>query len=526
MADNASESSRTRLINSQEPVYVDQVYEHHIYDHAAAANQFPVQPQGPYQPHYGQQQFYHPQAGYYPVQPVLQQHQPQVVSPVNIGPPLTSALSQENIYTRLDTHASAQEKGLPLLPANVAPEFDVRRQRKPAVEKYLGCCLPKKKKHRVVCGVVTLTIVIVVAVLLGLFIPRYPDIKVYGIDLTNLRSTNTPYLFTFKDPENPNFNELRLRMNLTMSVGTFNPNFYDLNVDHIDLTAQMLANTTVLNNPLMTRSLSGIGGLVQVVGPSPTPTIPNYKPSYSGHIGTSYYGNIIFPSKSWVNYTMIFQLDYTPDPQVGILADPTILEIANACGITSTNGKGRTMKIHYDAASTISSLKAIGFTPDLVGDLSILCPFSPDQFNAVVRKVQGGQDPFKAIQDVFGGGNPEATIAPPPIVIVNPEPAPSSTTTSSIPSPSPLFSSSWDPATTSGQTSDTESQATATLTHITDTASSLVIDVTSTTTITTLSTEVSPTTIVEPPTKTTALTLVIPTTTTLVDAPLDEITTV
>ncbi|KAI9343601.1 hypothetical protein BDR26DRAFT_1006305 [Obelidium mucronatum] len=395
----ASQTSQTPLIagpESEQPA----MYPQHNYPQAHAAPYAAAgdaQPRNPY--------------GYQPQSP------PQTPPPPAAAAAYASAFGVPaagagDIYARLDSHAAAQAKDLPALP------LDARagRQQRSALEKAAACCLPKKRKHRIVCGIATLAAVILLAVLLGLFIPRYPEIKVYAIDLTNLNATNTPYLFTFKNPNNRNFNELRMQMNLTMHVGTYNPNLYDLNVDHIELTSYMMANTSVLENIRLTSNLSSFGPLVGVVGPPPVRTIPNYVPSSSAKIGTSTYGQIVFPSKQWVNYTMIFQLDYTPDAQVGILADPTIQEIANACGITARNGKSRSMKIHYTAASTISSLKAIGFTPELSGDLGIVCPFSQSQITAVVNKVQAGQDAFAAIQDVFGGGDASAPV-PPPITI-------------------------------------------------------------------------------------------------------------
>ncbi|KAJ3077057.1 hypothetical protein HDU98_009458 [Podochytrium sp. JEL0797] len=354
-----------------------------------------------------------------PLHPTFYEPPPQQF----IASSTTVPIPEGNIYTRLEDHAVSQGRDSPRAIAFEKSLPDRPRAKKPFMDRYVFCCGPKKNKHRMICCGVILTVLIIVAVLLGLYIPRYPSIKVYAINLANLNITNTPYLFT---DVGGNLNNLNLQMNLSMQVGTYNPNRYDLNVDRIDLTALMMANTTVLNNPLLTNSLTSFGELVKIVGP--VNTVAGYTPSFAQKIGTATYGSILFPAQQWTNYTMIFQLNYTPDPNVGLLKDPTIMEMASACGITSRGGAMRTMRIQYSAASSIGALKSLGFTPTLDGDLGISCPFTTDQIEAVIHKVQGGQSAFEAIQDVFGsGGVPgPSTTAPLGTSVDPPSPPPPS----------------------------------------------------------------------------------------------------
>ncbi|KAJ3247485.1 hypothetical protein HDU78_004190 [Chytriomyces hyalinus] len=283
------------------------------------------------------------------------------------------------------------------------------------VNRYLCCCCPKQKKHRIICGLSVLITLIVIGVLLYIYIPRFPEIKVYTIDFTNIGSSNSPYSFRYADPAVPDLNTLNFRMNLSMAVGTYNPNPYDLSISSIALTARMMVNTTYIGNPLETNPLTSFNALVQYVGASPAKD-PNYKGSFDAVIGTSNYGAIVFPSKAWVNYTMIFFLDYTPDPKLGLLADPTINEIASACGVTDRRNRYRPMRIHYDAASTIPALQGLGFTPTLSNDIRINCPFSSEQISEVVRRVQSGEPVMQALQEVFAGAAPPDLNPTPPIV--------------------------------------------------------------------------------------------------------------
>ncbi|KAJ3237007.1 hypothetical protein HDU78_004299 [Chytriomyces hyalinus] len=267
------------------------------------------------------------------------------------------------------------------------------------------CCIPRSKKGKIICGVVVTVVVIFLAVVLFFFIPRYPEIRVNAINLKNFDTG----AFTFSTPgDNGNLNEMTFSLSLVMDVSTYNPNLYSLTVDRIDLTAQMMANTTYLTNPLKVSPLSkSFAKLTSLVAEHGSPPKANqkpsgYTPSSTADIGTGLVQGIKFPSKTWVNYTMVFNLNYTPDPYVGLLNDPTVQEIADACGITSRyHPPGRPMKIHYEAATTISLLKPLGYVPGVSNDIMIACPIQVDQIDRIVSAVDAGNDPMTALKSVL-----------------------------------------------------------------------------------------------------------------------------
>ncbi|KAJ3240930.1 hypothetical protein HDU81_002433 [Chytriomyces hyalinus] len=262
-----------------------------------------------------------------------------------------------------------------------------------------------ERQGRIICGTVTALVLTVVGVLLFFFIPRFPQIEVNNINLDNFASG----AFTFSTPnDNGNLNQLRIGLNLSMDLSTFNPNIYGLQVDKLDLTAQVTVNTSYVFDPRKTSNLaSAYPPLVALINKNGKPplaaNIPaGYSPSNNSQIGTATYGSIYFPPKTWINYTMIFVLDYTPDPYVGLLGDPTIKEIADICGVTSRySPPGRPMKIHYEAKSTIPALKPIGYAPAISNDISINCPISQSQIQAVVAAVQNGEDAMTALKQVL-----------------------------------------------------------------------------------------------------------------------------
>ncbi|KAJ3064388.1 hypothetical protein HDU98_012204 [Podochytrium sp. JEL0797] len=131
--------------------------------------------------------------------------------------------------------------------------------------------------------------------------------------------------------------------------------------------ADLIANTSFIDDPLKTKALTTFGSLVQLVGPVATPPPANYYPQNISQIGTGTHDSIFFPSKTWINYTMVFQFKYTPDPYVGLLHDPAILELADVCGITSRYTPRRPMRISYDARSVIGILKPLGYEPSISG---------------------------------------------------------------------------------------------------------------------------------------------------------------
>ncbi|KAJ3023901.1 UNVERIFIED_CONTAM: hypothetical protein HDU68_008409 [Siphonaria sp. JEL0065] len=347
-----------------------------------------------------------------------------------------------------------------------------KREASECLEKYLCCCCPKNKKHRMICGGVVLVVLITISVLLGLYFPRMPEISVFAIDLSSIGQSGSPYSFSYTDKVNPGLNNLNFQMNLSMTLGSFNPNSYDLNVQHMDLVARMMVNQSIVYDKF-TMPLSTLIPAKYITGAAPTPPA-GYSPSNSSIIGTASYGTILFPAKTRVNFTMVFLLNYTVDSNVGILHDPTILEIASSCGVTASSIVGRRpMKIHYDATSVIPSLSLFG-SPSISNDIGIKCPFSVEQITAVVRAVQGGQDVMDALHNVFGG---DSKIPPPPIV---PD--------------TPLSSSSSSSSTTTAAVTASASGTDSAIASTTSEAGSQATDVATTRTLTTITTTTTTTT--------------------------------
>ncbi|KAI9343602.1 hypothetical protein BDR26DRAFT_858394 [Obelidium mucronatum] len=282
---------------------------------------------------------------------------------------------------------------------------DVKQKPVSKWERYLCCCCPKRPLYRIICGSVVLAVLIVIGVLAGIYFPRFPDTQVYDIDLTNLAGRSSAFHFSYLN-DTEDLNKLVIQLNLTMHVGTYNPNLYGLTVDQIDLVARLLVNTTYTADPLRTTSLMSYGSLVKVVGKPPVnPNPGTYFGKNDSIIGTAKTTeSIFFPSKTLVNYTLNFELYYTPDPQLGLLLDPTVLELADGCGITSRyKPPGRPMRVHYKATSTISSLKALNFAPSLESSLLIRCPFDQSQIDAVISYVSQGLSVSDALKVVFEG---------------------------------------------------------------------------------------------------------------------------
>ncbi|KAJ3077054.1 hypothetical protein HDU98_009455 [Podochytrium sp. JEL0797] len=274
------------------------------------------------------------------------------------------------------------------------------------VDKYLCCCCPKNKKHRMICGGVVLVVLIALAIPAYFYWPRFPEIKVISINVSNIEKG----AFNFTTPgNNGNLNQMSISMDMMMNVSTMNPNLYGLTVDTIDLTAFMMVNKTYVYDRIRyTHSLTSFNSLRVAVDNTGLPPnaadIPagSPRPSNSSQIGTAKVDGIYFPSNQWVNYTMMFHLVYTANPYTGLLEDPTVMEIADACGITSLyKPPGRPMRIHYEATTTISMLKPLGYAPSVSNDIMITCPIKQCQIEQIVHAAAGGASAMDALQSIL-----------------------------------------------------------------------------------------------------------------------------
>ncbi|KAJ3066323.1 hypothetical protein HDU98_010383 [Podochytrium sp. JEL0797] len=249
-----------------------------------------------------------------------------------------------------------------------------------------------------ICGVFGLVGAIVIGALLFVYIPRQPQYSIYSIYLSDLEASSSPFSFTFDNASDTSLNELRFRMNLSFSLGAYNPNPYELNINKLSLMGQLIVDTSVVNNSTQTTPLASFASLVQLVGP--TSHTPNYYGQNATLIGKSTATNLVFPGFSTSNYTVYFLFEYTPDPAIGLLQDPIVNEIASACGITDRQNQTRKMTIQYTAASSFQGLPS--FTPSWTDNLYLACPFSYAQMQQVYNRVEvDKQTPFAALQAVF-----------------------------------------------------------------------------------------------------------------------------
>ncbi|KAI9318301.1 hypothetical protein DFJ73DRAFT_786466 [Zopfochytrium polystomum] len=258
---------------------------------------------------------------------------------------------------------------------------------------YLCCCLPRSKTIRIVCLVVT-TIILVAAGVVGYFFwPRFPNVKVMSINLSDISNS---FAFSLA-PNSTNLNTVTVQLKLTMNISVFNDNLYDLNVDELLLSAYMLVNKTEISKHASPASLN----IQSIIGPAPSNPDPNYVPSYSPKIGTGKREGLYFPMKRNVTFNMEFLLSYSPDSEVGLIKDPAFAELMNVCGITSNR---RPAEIGYVARSTVGKLSVIGYNPTIQNSVFIRCPVSEVQVEQIQGDPRAKTDVFSVLQSVLGNG--------------------------------------------------------------------------------------------------------------------------
>lgn len=101
-------------------------------------------------------------------------------------------------------------------------------------------------------------------------------------------------------------------------------------------------------------------------------------------IGQSVLSSTIFPLGRTKNFTMILNIDYTPNPKYGALNDPSLGDILRVCSDQGRKTKD-TIKIVYHIDIGIGILSSFGYRPRIAKDIKIQCPIS----SSVLGKVTG-----------------------------------------------------------------------------------------------------------------------------------------
>ncbi|KAI8615978.1 hypothetical protein BC830DRAFT_1119980 [Chytriomyces sp. MP71] len=268
-------------------------------------------------------------------------------------------------------------------------------------ERFCCCCCPKTKMGRIICAVVTLLVLIVMAIILYFFLPRMP------MNYVNYVYENVEGFKLQYTDSSQNINTATFAANFSMSVSIYNPNIYALNLDGLSLNVNINVNQSAVYNSLTSKTLISVVGAqgVQKVGPPPNPsTDPSYLGNMNPAIAFARTGTLNLPSHTNTTFNMTLQFSYTPDPQLGVLKDPAVLELANACGVTSRKSETRYMSLTYTAVASIGALKSLGFNPTTVSNGFFACPFNltGDYASEIETKINNGESVAQALSEVFG----------------------------------------------------------------------------------------------------------------------------
>jgi hypothetical protein len=92
-------------------------------------------------------------------------------------------------------------------------------------------------------------------------------------------------------------------------------------------------------------------------------------------IGQSISKNVNFPKRETTALSVILEIEYTPNPEYGLLNDPSLGEVLRIC---SDNGRKLkdTMKIVNYIDIEIGILSIFGYRPRITRDVDIKCPIS------------------------------------------------------------------------------------------------------------------------------------------------------
>jgi hypothetical protein len=198
-------------------------------------------------------------------------------------------------------------------------------------KKWVYGCFPVKKKQRRVCFLSLSVVLIILGAIFFFFWPRVPDITVVDLYLANGASS-----FTF-DPPRGAANSFRVTLDMVLVLEAFNTNYYNLQVDSINVDVFVSANKTAMNK--------GPGG--SIISPGTTPRRIFTEIDTTVRIGGSQHQEpILFPSKETKRLLMDLQVIYEPDDTYDLKDDVLFNELMQSCGIIEPS-KNRTMKVSY-----------------------------------------------------------------------------------------------------------------------------------------------------------------------------------
>ncbi|KAJ3105771.1 hypothetical protein HDU97_007591 [Phlyctochytrium planicorne] len=242
--------------------------------------------------------------------------------------------------------------------------------------------VPQRPLYRILCGVITSVTLLVIIILAVVFWPQFPSIKVLSVQVANgqIGSSAAGVSFNFP-PGSTDLNNITVKFDLRLNISCFNSNLYNLKVDLIDLNTFLVVNQTAIaklpppsSNPTLNKFITKVN------------VNPNYQPNFSPKVGAGNRTSIQFLSRKNVTFPMTLSVEYTPDPNTGLLKDPAFAEVLNVCGVV---GRSRPAKINYVSTSKVAILQKFGYTPTINDNIFIQCPVTPDEIASILSQVNG-----------------------------------------------------------------------------------------------------------------------------------------
>ncbi|KAK6091849.1 hypothetical protein MT418_007701 [Batrachochytrium dendrobatidis] len=214
----------------------------------------------------------------------------------------------------------------------------------------------KKSKYRLSAGcwiiiAVVGTILLLIGILLGVYWPRPLLFSVAStVSIPNF-STQTPSIQGGGTMFNTTFN---------MTININNPNLFDLNLERIDITSELLVSGSQVNGKAFFKN-------------SPPLNIDQY----STPLGTGSRGYLVTRSKAETTAIVFHQLNIYTQPASS--TDPAVYELIDACGLAGSTA--RPMKATYKAVLNPGWLRQLGYRPQATGTFLFTC--SPSLAEAV-----------------------------------------------------------------------------------------------------------------------------------------------
>ncbi|KAJ8329794.1 hypothetical protein BDV3_003979 [Batrachochytrium dendrobatidis] len=245
---------------------------------------------------------------------------------------------------------------------------------------YMCRCVPESPLKRTVCVGSIAVILLTLSLVAYIFVPKPPTFSVESITLPD-SSSNFQISSGLSD-----INSLSISANLRVSFSFDNPNKFPIKVNQLKLTAQLAPDFNQLqSSPSIQQMInfSETNNKSSAVNNNNMAVVSHDAKEQQAGLGIK--SDLELLPKQQTSSDLQLNFNYTPNPSTGLLKDPALAEILQACGVA---GQRRPMSLQYTATTNIDIFKQFGYVPSFSNTIQLNCPFDDASVSSIVQTIK------------------------------------------------------------------------------------------------------------------------------------------